>query len=306
MQIRKAERKKSKLRLGLCGPSGVGKTRGALEIAKGLGGNIIMIDTEHGSGELYVHICPFDVISLAAPYSPQRYVEAIKMAEKGGYTTLIIDSLSHAWAGEGGVLEMADKAAKASRSGNSYTAWRDVTPHHNKLVEAILSSPLHIIVTMRTKTEYAMEINEKGKTAPKKVGLAPIQREGMEYEFTVVLDISHDGHVASASKDRTELFDGKPDVITTKTGKMLLEWLNSGKEELEAAANVPVVDIEDLSLADICNNLIEELRVPEAKISKFLENANVFSVNELPEAPLQKLHNWLLTKKAETQNAAAA
>jgi hypothetical protein len=231
--FQKAQRKKARLRLCLAGPSGSGKTYSAIKIAMGLSGKIAMIDTEHGSGELYADLTDYDVVSLGAPYSPHRYIECIKQAEKMGYNVLIIDSLSHAWTGEGGVLEMVDNAAKASKSGNSYTAWRDVTPAHNKLVEAILTSNLHIITTLRTKTDYVMETNEKGKAAPRKIGLAPIQRDGMEYEFTIVLDLSIDGHVASASKDRTRLFDGKYEVPSEKTGELLLHWLNSGKSEEE-------------------------------------------------------------------------
>lgn len=226
--FRKAERKQAKLRLCLAGPSGSGKTYSSIKIAQGLGGKIAMIDTEHGSGELYAHLTNYDVVTLDAPYSPERYIACIKEAEKAEYAVLIIDSLSHAWSGEGGILEMVDKSAKASKSGNSYTAWRDVTPWHNKLVEAILTSNLHIITTMRTKTEYVIETNEKGKSTPRKVGMAPVQRDGMEYEFTAVLDLSIDGHFYSASKDRTGLFDGKPDLPSEKTGKVLLEWLNSG------------------------------------------------------------------------------
>lgn len=229
MTFHKAERKQAKLRLCLCGPSGSGKTFSAIKIALGLGGKLAMVDTENGSGELYAHLGDYDAMTLSAPYSPDRYVSAIKEAEKLGYNVLIIDSLTHGWTGEGGVLEMADKAAKASRSGNSYMAWREVTPQHNQLVDAILTSKMHIITTMRTKTDYVIDVNDKGKSAPRKVGLAPIQRDGMEYEFTVVLDLSVDGHIASSSKDRTGLFDGKHEMPSVKTGEVLLAWLNSGK-----------------------------------------------------------------------------
>jgi hypothetical protein len=234
MSFQRAERKKAKLRLALCGTSGSGKTYSALKIAKGLGGKVAMIDTEHGSGELYADLMDYDVVRLEAPYTPDKYITYIKEAEQAGYEVLIIDSLTHAWSGEGGVLDMADKAAKASKSGNSYMAWRDVTPKHNQLVDAILTSKMHVITTMRTKTEYVIETTEKGKSAPRKVGMAPIQRDGMEYEFTVVLDLSIDGHIASASKDRTRLFDGKADIPSEKTGKELLDWLNSGKSQEDA------------------------------------------------------------------------
>ena len=222
----KAERKQARLRLAICGTSGSGKTYSALKIAEGLGGKIAMIDTEHKSGELYANEFDYEVASLEPPFTPLRYIELINMAEQGGFNVLILDSLSHAWTGQGGVLEMHDNACKAIH--NSFAAWREVTPHHNALVDAILGSSLHVITTMRTKTAYEIQQNDKGKHVPVKVGLAPVQREGMEYEFTTVMDISVDGHIVTASKDRTGLFDGKffkPDV---STGKMLQEWLNTG------------------------------------------------------------------------------
>ncbi len=227
MQIRKAERKKAKLRLGIAAPSGAGKTYGALQLAFGIGGKIGMIDTEHGSGDLYAETGDYDIIGVSAPYSVAKYLEAIRAFEEAGYETIIIDSLSHAWAGDGGLLDKQGKIA--ARTGNSYTAWRDVTPEHNALVEAMLKSPCHIIATMRSKQEYVLETNDKGKQSPKKVGMAPIQRDGMEYEFTVMLDIDMH-HIASASKDRTGLFDGQYFTVTRDTGEALLDWLQRGSE----------------------------------------------------------------------------
>lgn len=223
-----AERKKAKLRLALCGPSGSGKTYSAILIAKGITDKIAMIDTEHRSGELYSDLTKYDVAPLEAPYTPERYIQCIQAAEKEGYEALIIDSLSHAWAGEGGVLDMVDKAAKATRSQNSYPAWRHVTPEHNRLVEAILKSKMHIIATIRAKTDYETSKDEHGKMKVEKVGLAPVQREGLDYEFTTVLDIGIDGHIARASKDRTGIFDGKFIKPCEDTGKELLNWLNNG------------------------------------------------------------------------------
>ena len=136
---------------------------------------------------------------------------------------LIIDSLSHAWSGEGGMLDMQGKIA--NRTGNSYTAWRDVTPLHNKLVDKILQCEMHVILAMRTKSEYVMETNEKGKISPRKIGLAPIFRDGVEYECTVFLELAQD-HTANASKDRTTLFDQQYFVITPDCGKKLYHWLN--------------------------------------------------------------------------------
>ena len=143
---------------------------------------------------------------------------------------LIIDSLSHAWSGQGGVLEMVDKQAATSRSNNSYTAWRNVTPEHNRLVDTILQCKMHVIVCMRSKTAYELQENERGKKVPVKVGLAPIQRDGMEYEFTIVFDIDRERHYAIASKDRTGLFEGKIEPITPETGELIRQWIDGGVE----------------------------------------------------------------------------
>lgn len=227
MQIRKAERKKAKLRMGLVAPSGAGKTYSALLIAFGLGGKVGVIDTENGSADLYANLGDYDVITLSAPFTIQKYIQAIKAFENADYNTIIIDSLSHAWAGDGGLLDKQGKIADTGK-GNSYTAWRQITPEHNSLIESMLQSKCHIIATMRAKTEYVMEVTDKGKQAPKKVGLAPVQRDGMDYEFTVVLDIDVATHQATSSKDRTGLFDGQIFRPTKETGELLLSWLNDG------------------------------------------------------------------------------
>ncbi|MCA1852852.1 MAG: ATP-binding protein [Beggiatoa sp.] len=237
MAFRQAERKKARLRLAICGPSGSGKTYSALLIARGLAseGRIALIDTERGSGELYSDLVGYDVASLAPPFTPDRYISMIQEAEASGYDVLIIDSLSHAWAGEGGILDMHDKATAASRTGNSFTAWREVTPQHHALIDAILGAELHVIATMRTKTAYDLVDDGNGKKRPIKIGLAPVQRDGMEYEFTAVLDLSVDGHVATATKDRTRLFDGKHWIPSMATGEAFRAWLEAGKDPVEAS-----------------------------------------------------------------------
>jgi len=226
--FKKAERKKAKLRLGISGVSGSGKTWSALEIATGMGGKIAMIDTESGRGELYGEDFEYDVMQITAPYSPDKYIQAIKEAQKLGYNILIIDSLSHAWNAEGGVLSMVDKA------GGSFNAWGKVgTPKQNMIVDAIISSSMHIIFTMRSKADYVMETvtNKQGKEvqAPKKVGTAPIQREGLEYECTLYMDMSLD-HIAHVTKDNTKLYDQQYVTPTKEMGEKLMEWLNYGSD----------------------------------------------------------------------------
>lgn len=231
--FRRAERKKAKLRLGIAGPAGSGKTFSSLKIAQGLGGRIALIDTEHGSGELYAHLCEYDVATLSSPFTPDRYTALIKEAEKSGYGTIIIDSASHAWAGEGGLLEMKDRISKTQTNG--FSAWREVTPKHNAFVEAMLQSPCHIIATMRSKQEYIITTDERGKSMVKKVGLAPVQRDGMEYEFTIFFELCAE-HLATATKDRTSLFkDITPFVPTEETGRVLLDWLETGNDPVLAS-----------------------------------------------------------------------
>lgn len=229
VEFRKAEKKKSKLRLGISAPSGGGKTYSALLIAYGITKNwskIAVIDTERGSAELYSDLGEYCVAQLTPPFTPQKYIDCIHSAEQAGFEVIIVDSLSHAWTGEGGMLEMQDAIARASKSGNSYTAWREVTPLHNKLVDTILQSRAHIIVTTRSKTEYVMQ-TENGKTVPKKVGLSPVFRDGLEYEMTVFFDLSVE-HIAQATKDRTSLFDGVYFKPSIETGEKLVKWLDNG------------------------------------------------------------------------------
>ena len=238
MSFRKAERKRAKLRLGIVGPAGSGKTLSSLLIAYGLTkdwSKIGLVDTENGSGDLYAEakiggtdIGQYMVLPLSPPYMPEKYIRAIKEAEKTGLEVVILDSITHAWAGEGGLLDYHGKVS--SKTGNSYTAWREVTPKHNAFVEAMLQSKIHVIASMRAKQEYVIEKDDKGKARPRKIGLAPVQRDGMDYEFTTVLDINNE-HIASVSKDRTGLFDGKFFIPTIHTGEALLSWLESGKAE---------------------------------------------------------------------------
>ena len=226
--FRKAERRKAKLRLAITGSAGSGKTYGALLVAQGLGGRIAMIDTENGSGDLYSAMCDYDIMNIDAPYDPRKYIQAIHEAESEGYDVLIIDSLSHCWISEGGLLDMKE-ALTSSGKYNSFSAWSKVTPLQNKLIEAMLSSKCHIIATMRSRTDYVQVLNEKGRSEIRKVGMAPVQRDGMDYEFSVVFDLNSE-HTVTVSKDRTSLFDGQSFKLSAEIGSTLLDWLNSGKD----------------------------------------------------------------------------
>lgn len=208
-QIKKATKSESKLRLALIGASGSGKTYTSLQIARGLVslGKVCVIDTERGSASKYADkFDGFSVIELES-FEPSAYVQALEAAAKAGFELAIIDSLSHAWSGKGGALDQVDKAAKRSQSGNTFTAWRDVTPQHNQMIDAIVGASLHVIATMRAKTEYVMEDNGRGKMMPRKIGLAPVQRDGLEYEFDVVATMD-DSNTMIVSKTRCEALAG--------------------------------------------------------------------------------------------------
>lgn len=254
-KIEKATKAKQKLRLALSGPSGSGKTYSALLLAKSLGAkNICVIDTERGSASLYADIVDFNVIELQPLYSPDRYIEAITAAEESGADCIIVDSITQEWNGEGGCLEMVNKVP----GNNSYTAWGKITPKHNAFVSAMLNCKSHLIVTMRAKTAYVLEENEKGKMAPRKKGMEPQQRDGMEYEFTTMFEIDH-SHNFTASKDRTAMFNSDiPEPLNGKVGQRLLEWLNSGVVKAKPVAE-PVVEAEPVEVVKTYKEVAADL-----------------------------------------------
>ncbi len=218
MDLRQASKKQAKIKLALAGCSGSGKTYSSLLLAYGITKNyskIAIIDTESGSADLYAHLGSYNVLALKAPYTPERYIQAIETCERAGMEVIIIDSISHCWEN---LLEF-----HSNMQGNSFTNWNKVTPRQTALTQRILTSCCHIIATMRTKQDYVL--NEKnGKLVPEKVGLKAIMRDGIDYEFTIVLDIDLKHHV-KASKDRTNLFMDKPEfTITPETGKAILDW----------------------------------------------------------------------------------
>lgn len=220
-QFNKAERSNCKIKMAVQGPSGSGKTYSSLLLAYGLTKDwkkIAVLDTENGSASLYSHLGSYSVLNLAAPYTPEEYIDAIESAVTQGFECLIIDSLSAEWNGQGGVLDI-----HGNIPGNSFTAWAKVTPRHNAFIQALLQSNIHIIGTMRSKTDYV--ISEKnGKQVPEKVGMKPVQREDSEYEFTVVFELNQK-HQANVGKDRTGLFSKRPELyLTAEVGNEISQW----------------------------------------------------------------------------------
>jgi AAA domain len=268
MQLRKSERKKARIKMALQGPSGSGKTMSALLVSYGLCGDwnkIAIIDSENHSADLYAQLGGFNVLSITAPYSPEKYIEAIRFCEKENMEVIILDSISHEWEGIGGILDM-----HSGMTGNSFTNWGKVTPRHNAFVQTILQSKSHIIGTIRTKQDYIIT-ERNGKQVPEKVGLKGVTREGIDYEFTLVFDLDIK-HNAVASKDRTSLFMGKPECrLTTEIGKTILSWCNEGSD----------ITVDDVST-----------RIGEAKsIKELLELYQTFPQYKqilLPEFELRK------------------
>lgn len=274
--FRPAVKEEAKLRLAIAGPSGSGKTYSALAVATRLAaegnGRIAVVDTEHGSASKYADIFDFDVVNFKAPFHPNIFIDAIHGAEDAGYDVLIIDSVSHAWNGAGGLLEIVDTAAKKFK-GNTYMAWSEGTPLQNRLIEAIVGCETHIIVTMRSKQDYVLVDAGNGKQRPQKVGMAPIQRDGFEYEFDLFLDMDIENN-AIVSKTRCPALTG---AVITRPGdelaETLLDWLAGVKpptvEELRKMA-ADAQTVEDFTYAAIKlpgpSNVLES----EQRIADFL------------------------------------
>ena len=230
----KAVKLEAKLRLAITGTSGSGKTYTALNIAKYLTDKrIALVDTEHGSASKYADLFDFDVLDMSPPFHPERFSKLIREAQDAGYGVIILDSLSHAWNGTGGLLEIVDDIATKSPSKNTFAAWKHGTPIYNKLIDSIIQSDIHVIATMRSKQDYVMvekqSASGKSYQAPEKVGMAPIQRDGFEYEFDIVLNMDSE-NTAVVSKTRCSALQSgmyrKPGV---DIAKIMRDWLGGVK-----------------------------------------------------------------------------
>ncbi|MGJ8760846.1 MAG: AAA family ATPase [Polaribacter sp.] len=226
MKLQKAQKEQVKLRVGISGASGFGKTYSALLLAYGMTNDwnkIAVIDTENGSANLYSELGNYNTVNLQPPYSPERYIEAIELCEKSGIEVVIVDSITHEWSGKGGCLQIHEQL------GGKFQDWAKVSPRHQSFIDKILQSQSHIITTVRRKVDYSIDKDQGGRTKVTKHGTKEITREGFEYELTVNFEIINDNHLAVASKDRTGLFMNKPEfILSSGSGKRLLDWCNNG------------------------------------------------------------------------------
>lgn len=260
-----ASRDDAYLKIAEIGPSGGGKTYSALVLATGMAkalekkhgrkAKILLADTEKGRGKYYADEFEYAYCRFDAPYNPEAFIELINYAVDQGYDILIIDSSSHEWDGEGGCLELQQKA------GGTYQAWGKVTPRHNAFIEAIAYSPIHIICTMRGKDQYEVEKDDRGKTTVKKLGLGAKQRDGFEYDFTCSFMLDQKTHTVDVEKDTTHVFDNRTSfILTEKDGEKLMEWAKSGNgktpevRKIEAVA--PEVDLSEIK-KEIVNLCVE-------------------------------------------------
>lgn len=270
--LRKATRQKAKIRLGLSGPSGSGKTFTALLIASGMTtwDKIALIDTENGSGDLYSNLGDYSVLPISAPYTPEKYIQALKECEYAGMEVIIIDSITHEWSGKGGCLDIHEQETAKMKIPNSFTSWAKVTPRHQAFIDSILQCPVHVITTVRSKTDYVLT-EKNGRQVPQKVGMAAVTRDGFEYELTLSFDVDTD-HKAFTSKDRTGLFAGKPSFIAdSETGKSIIKWCESGVDKVDPIISEPS-DITDEVLTAWAEEL-SKVKTPSELVALYMGNS---------------------------------
>jgi len=314
MSFKKAERFLTNPTIAVTGPTGSGKTFSALRmasgIAKAMGKRFAVIDAENGSASLYSEYFDFDTLNLTPPFTTEKYIQAISDAEKGGYCALVIDSITHAWAGEGGLLEQ--KAQLDARpASNHWTNWNPIKAKDLKFKSAYLHSSIpFLIATMRSKMEYAQS-EDGGKKKVQKVGMAPVQSDGIEYEFSVVFDVAMN-HECEVSKDRTHLFDKTPIfTITEETGEMMVNWRASGKAKPvqappkpeEQTQQHPPESNQEFPSDDLYayfghpHGSAEEASVYKVKFGIHLNKM----IKDIPEQTLRDYCNWIQSESKRTQ-----
>lgn len=253
-----ATKEQAKARIALTGPTGSGKTYTALVTGTALGERVALVDTEHGSASKYADEFSFDTLQLTS-FEPTALIDVLAVATHDGYDVMIVDSLSHFWSGAGGMLEQVDNAAKRFGAGNNFAGWKEARPMERAMIDALLAYPGHLIVTMRTKTDYVVETDERGRKVPRKVGLKPEQRDGIEYEFDIVGDLDHENTLV-ISKSRAKPLSG---LVVRKPGAefagSVLDWLDAGKPTRSASDYLEAVTAPDTTYEDL-RDLYEEAR----------------------------------------------
>jgi hypothetical protein len=285
--IQKAVRERVKVKALLMSPSGAGKTYSALRLAKGMGGKTLLVDTEARRGLYYADEFEYDYVELkevkfddeeydeykallpriAEPFAPENYIALIKYAIENKYDNLIIDSLTHEWNSKGGILDSLNKMVNVK---NDMQKWSVLTPRHNDFIYEILHSPINVIATVRGKDEYVIETNSNGKSVPKKIGLGAIQRDGMEFEYTVTFMLDQETHIATAQKDNTHLFDGRNSLLTEEDGRNLVSWANSGNSTSKNinSYNNKQTTTENSSTVDLLAQAIASIKTLVADLTK--------------------------------------
>lgn len=269
-QVKKAKREKIYCKIALMAPSGGGKTYSSLRLATGMAreieretgkkAKILMGNTEQKRGYYYANEFDYDIVDIEAPHNPEKYVDFINFAVQEGYDILIIDSSSHEWEGRGGCLELHQQA------GGQYQSWAKVTPRHNKFIEAIADSPIHMIVTMRGKDQYEMSKDDRGKATVQKLGVGAKQRDGFEYEFTCTFLIDQKTNMAEVQKDNTHIFEDETATLLSEAyGEKIIKWANSGEgytppvrgREDDVSSNVNQYDLSDVKkeIISLCTKL---------------------------------------------------
>jgi hypothetical protein len=275
MNLKKATRNQARIKMALQGPSGSGKTYSSLLLAYGLVGDwtkIAVIDSEHNSAHLYAHLGPYNVLGISQPFPPEKYIEALETCLNAGMKAIVIDSISHEWEGIGGILDV-----HGNMPGNSFANWAKLTPRHNSFVQRMLQAEAHIIATIRSKQDYVLS-DKNGKMVPEKVGMKGVQRDGMDYEFTVVLELDI-RHNAVSTKDRTGLFSDKPPfVVDPSTGITIRDWCNTAVVPLD---KVKELIAEAPSMEDLRQLYEDHPDMQEPLKSEFLVRKAQLNGNEI-------------------------
>ena len=268
--FQKAKREQIWVKVLFTGPSGSGKTYSALRMATGFaakdGGRVAFVDTENGRVRYYANEFDFDEMQLTAPYTSEKYMDAIALAISAGYRILVIDSLSHEWLWCNDVVN--------NMPGNSFQNWGKVkTQHHNKLMEQVIQSPIHIFATARGKDKWSIE-EKDGKKTPRKVGEGSVQSDDVEYNYTVTFNLTQDSNVATCTKDNTHIFEGRYEKITEEDGKKLYDWANTGEKPAPKQVE-EFVPAETRTIDDVHNDIKDAIA---AKMKDGFERAKMVEI----------------------------